>query len=222
MAINASYITMNKDLENSEWKEFAPSLANRQKVDPFSTPTDYFKNLLPKINTSIFLNELEHDQEFYGLEVPKDYFENLAGQIETSVNLSENIKRTSSFEIPPNYFEQLRHKIEAKTSSSTSKRKRKHIKLWSTLTKYAVAASIVVVASVGIYRYTENTVNVPISSGVNDMASEQFLYDIDENTIIQHIDNEQKIPVKNVSSNEADMESYLINHYTANELARDL
>lgn len=213
---------MNKDLENTEWKEFAPSLANRQKVDTFSTPTDYFKNLLPKINTSIFLNELEHNQEFYGLEVPKDYFENLSDQIETSVYLSENIKNSPSFEIPPNYFEQLQQKIEVKTFKSTSKTNRKNIKLWSRVTRYAVAASILVVASVGIYRYTENTANVPISTGVNDMASEQFLYDIDENTIIQHIETEQKVPVKNVSANEADMESYLINHYTANELAREL
>lgn len=214
---------MNKELENNEWKGLAPQLAVRQKCNPFVTPADYFVALESRINTSVFLNDLKKTEQTFGLQVPEDYFSQLFDQINTAINLNERIDAQKAFAVPEDYFSNLQNAITVKTTEQKQPFIAKRVKIWNSgLLKYAAAACFLVISSVGIYRYTRVNDNISSSSVANELATEQFLYDIDESTIIQNINAEKPTEVKTASTKDAAMENYLINHYTANELAQDL
>lgn len=215
---------MERELENSEWIELAPSLAKMSKRNPFGTPENYFTELEDHAQVNVFLAELPRNTNNYGLNVPEDYFTTLASNIETTIKLSQAIKPQSSFEVPKNYFSELQEKLEARTSEFKPEVKPRVIKLWRTnLIKYATAACLLLVSSFGIYYYNQQPVKSNAETSEQaEMANEQMLYNIDEGTIIQHIDSENAIEDKNVSTKDTEVETYLLNHYTANELAQDL
>ena len=214
---------MNKELENNEWKAFAPQLAIKQKLNPFVTPTDYFVELKEHTKSAIFLSELDKTEHTFGFQVSSDYFKHLAEQVNTTICLDENIGSEKAFTVPENYFSTMQNAIMLKTNAQEKPLPAKGIKLWnSNFLKYAAAACFLAISSVGIYRYNQHNDNASLTTLSNQVTNDQFLYDIDESTIIQHINAEKPLKTKNVSAADADMENYLINHYTVNELTQDL
>ncbi|MET4081583.1 hypothetical protein ABIB40_001532 [Pedobacter sp. UYP30] len=213
---------MNKEIENNEWIELAPSLAKMNRRNPFATPINYFETLEQQTNNAIFLAEMAENKHNYGLEVPEDYFLTLFTNIGTTIKLTEKIKSESAFEVPADYFSQLQDKLAAKTAPRKATTKPKIVRLWhKNLVKYASAACLVLVSSFGIYYYNQHVDLMPEVSAT-ETTQDQFLYDIDESTIIQQINTEQPVESKNVSATDTEMENYLLNHYTTTELAQEL
>ena len=214
---------MNKEIENNEWVELAPSLAKMFTRTPFTTPESYFEALEEQTKTAIFLAEIIDNEQKNGLQVPPLYFTVLSENIATTLKLSENITSEQAFSVPVNYFNQLQDKLAAKITSSKVAKTSKIIRLLNTnLVKYATAACLLLVSSFGIYFYNQHTTSETEILSQTEVLKDQFLYDIDESTIIQNIGTKNPIESKNVSVTDAEMENYLLNHYTAIELAQDL
>ncbi|MBC7418011.1 MAG: hypothetical protein H7325_07635 [Pedobacter sp.] len=214
---------MNKEIENNEWVGLAPSLAKMITRTPFTTPESYFEALEEQTKTAIFFAEIIDNEQKNGLQVPPLYFTVLSENIATTLKLSENITSEQAFSVPVNYFNQLQDKLAAKITSSKVAKTSKIIRLLNTnLVKYATAACLLLVSSFGIYFYNQHTTSETEILSQTEVLKNQFLYDIDESTIIQNIGTENPIESKNVSVTDTEMENYLLNHYTAIELAQDL
>ncbi|UKT62523.1 hypothetical protein [Pedobacter mucosus] len=216
---------MNENIENNDWVNDAPTLAAMAKRNPFSVPNGYFENGEEDIFNSIFLDGLKQNIKNNNYEVPENYFEELSDRIVTNIKLSEIIKVDQSFAVPNNYFDTLQNKITDKIAASESKKKAKVISLWGkNLVKYASAACFLLVASFGIYSYqNNNNTTIHLSeTRIADLASEQLLYDIDESTIIEHIEAQQTTTSKTVSASDTEMENYILSNFSSSDLSHEL
>jgi hypothetical protein len=146
--------------------------------------------------------------------VPQNYFEELSASIEAKVSV-ENLRSLSGedgFSVPAGYFDQMRTEVLAKAKSPS-----KVLKLWrSNILKYASAACFVLVAGLGVYFNQEPQQAVNYA----DIANEQMLFDIDEDVIIEHI---QGVDVANqpLSSDQSDLENYILNNFSTTELTTE-
>jgi len=90
--------------------------------------------------------------------------------------------------------------------------------------KYASAACFLLVASFGLYFYQSDssTETLPIQSA--GVSTEQMLYDIDEHTIIEHIEsqNVKSSVTTTKSESDTDMENYILNNYSSSDLTQEL
>lgn len=214
---------MSIELENIEWIELAPYLAKAPRINPFDTPVDYFTNLEPQIKNTVFLAQIAGDEENHGLTVPQDYFISLAANIKTTVNLSKETKSKSSFEVPVNYFAQLQNSLAAKTIHSELATKPRIIKLWhKDLLKYASAACLIFVSFFGGYYYSQHSDSTPDTPVQTEVAKDGAQNKVVESTTGSLQNSENISKPENPTSTDTEMENYLLNHYTANELAQDL
>jgi hypothetical protein len=146
--------------------------------------------------------------------VPQNYFEELSASIEAKVSV-ENLRSLSGedgFSVPAGYFDQMRTEVLAKAKSPS-----KVLKLWrSNILKYASAACFVLVAGLGVY------FNQKPQQAVNyaDIANEQMLFDIDEDVIIEHIQGVD-VASQPLSSEQSDLESYILNNFSTTELTTE-
>ncbi|MNR13260.1 hypothetical protein D3C85_1296550 [compost metagenome] len=124
------------------------------------------------------------------------------------------------YTVPRDYFNQLQDKISAKTILENSEKKEaKIVRLWhSKLVKYASAACFLLITAAGIYFYPATPAQQSLSA---DMANEQMLYDIDESTIIEHIES-NNLKAENPAVADADLENYILSNYSQNDIASDL
>ena len=157
-----------------------------------------------------------------GFVTPANYFEGLGESINARI-ITEKLKSaisTDGFEVPENYFENLQANILSKTTGKIeSDAKPKTVRLWTSgFAKYAAAACILVVSGVGVYIAQHKPVQQVVSS---DMATEQMLYDIDEQVIIDHISNADIAQPKS-TVNDTALESYILNNYSQSELVTSL
>lgn len=159
-----------------------------------------------------------------GFTTPSNYFEGLNQSIQAKLSM-ERLKvsvQEDGFTVPTGYFEQLQSGILAKTTDIVQSRPEpKLVKLWhSKLLKYASAACFVIVAGIGTLYYNQQTEHTSVAM-TEEMATEQMLYDIDEEVIIEHIEaNSNQLP--KASASEIAMENYILNNYSQNELVADL
>lgn len=172
---------------------------------------------------------LEHSDWMKGIKetgftAPSNYFDQLNESIQAKL-VTERLKAAipeTGFAVPANYFERLQEEISAKTVLEAAKAERPEIvSLWrSNLLKYASAACFVIVAGTGIY-FNYNETGVKANTNYTDAATEQMLFDIDEDVIIEHIEasfkNEQK-----PNASEVALESYILNNYSQNDLTGNL
>lgn len=147
--------------------------------------------------------------------VPTNYFGELSANIQAKASL-ENLKSITSdnaFEVPNGYFDQMRSDIIAKTQTPS-----RIVKLWrSNVLKYASAACFVLVAGLGVYFNQEQP-----QQAVNyaDIATEQMLFDIDEDVIIEHIQSSNTVP-QQVSADQSNLENYILNNFSSTELTAE-
>lgn len=219
---------MNENIENNEWINDAPTLAGMRQSNPFSVPDGYFENGEEDIFTSIYLDGLKQKTNNINFNVPENYFNELTERIETTIALREMVKADQPFAVPSNYFDNLQSRINNKIAVAEPQKEAKVISLWNrNLVKYASAACFLLVASFGIYAYQNTNVNtsVPVSeTKVADLSNEQLLYDIDESTIIEHLEtqNSSIANSKTTSASDTEMENYILSNFSSSDLSHEL
>ncbi|SDG94166.1 hypothetical protein SAMN05421827_11380 [Pedobacter terrae] len=218
---------MNENIENNDWMNEAPALAALEKRNPFSVPDGYFENSDEAIFSAVFLDGLKQKTSDDNFEVPQHYFDNLAERIQTQIVLSEMPKAEKAFAVPENYFDTLQSRIADKIATTSEPRKEaKVIPLWRrNIVKYVSAACFLLMASYGIYFYQNGSVSVAQpSSSAEAIVNEQLLYDIDENTIIDHLEtqNTTSSNIKTTSASDTEMENYILSNFSSSDLAQEL
>jgi len=208
---------MNIQDENMEWEKEAPQLASLPRTTPYSVPDNYFNELQNRINQSVFVDGLMQ-KENQGFTVPQNYFEDLGNQIQSRIALEQikSLVNTDGFKTPDNYFEKLQTNILSKTTEAPQKSKT--VRLWgSGLIRYASAACFVVVTASVLYFNQQSRIQQTASL---ELAKEQVLYDIDESTILEHIQESQTATTNTVSDTE--MENYILDNFTSTDLSNNL
>ncbi|MGM9475411.1 hypothetical protein ACS5PU_03230 [Pedobacter sp. GSP4] len=214
---------MNENIENNEWLNDAPALAAMGKRNPFSVPEGYFDSVGEHVLSAVFFDGLKDKTNTNSFEVPQNYFETLTERIETKIRLAEITKPENAFAVPANYFDTLQSRINDRIAAETPKKEAKIIPLWRrNIVKYASAACFVLMASFGAYFYQNNTAIPVAQTPLTDLANEQLLYDIDESTIIEHLEAQNTSSSKTNSASDTEMENYILNNFSSSDLSQAL
>ena len=216
---------MDNKLEHNEWMDEAPFLAKLPRTNPFSTPPGYFEGLQDQINTSRYLDKLKEEAGEPAMAVPEGYFEESRASIFSRI-AEEELKRKvqeEGFAVPEGYFADLNSRIMSQVTPDTSKKQKGQIfKLWhSKAMKYSTAACIVIISAIGLY-VNQQQASSPAPSRIQSVratAEEQTLFDIDEEAILDEMDADQSQHVASTSASESEMEDYILNNYSQNDIA---
>lgn len=215
---------MDKNLEHNEWMDEAPHLSRLPKINPFAVPDQYFEGLSDRISAAVFVDELKSKAGIFGAEAPIGYFENLPAEINSRIALeSLNLTKQNGYAVPEGYFEKLQASIVNKAyEEQPAKPKLK--KLWATgFVKYAVAASLVLVSAFAVY-FNQDTLfgfNDPVKTTAV-VSEDTSLWDIEEDVIMEQLEPASTEQVTNTSATSAELEDYIISHYSQNEIASNL
>ncbi|RZJ78672.1 MAG: hypothetical protein EOO47_13130 [Flavobacterium sp.] len=184
---------MNENIEDNDWKKDAPSLAAMGKKNPFTVPDHYFEGVTESVRRAVFVDGLRR-------------------------RTAEN-----AFEVPQNYFANLQNRIAAKIEAEQPQKVAKIVPLWRRdIVKYASAACFVIIASFGAYFY-QNSTSIPVAqTQPAELANEQMLYDIDESTIIEHLEAQNISTSKTTSASDTEMENYILSNYSPSDLTHEL
>lgn len=203
----------------------APALAAMGKRNPFSVPDGYFENCDEAIFSAVFLDGLKQKTSDNNFEVPQNYFEDLTERIQTRIALSELPKAENAFAVPENYFDTLQSRIADRIVASEPKKEIKIIPLWRrNFVKYASAACFLLMASFGVYFYQNGSTTAVQQVQSAEAVNEQMLYDIDESTIIDHLETENTTTsnIKTTSASDTEMENYILSNFSSNDLSQEL
>lgn len=198
-----------KDSENEK-----PILNQFHKRNAFTTPGGYFDSLEENIMQSVFLENLKENDN-HGFNIPHHYFEDFNQQITSETNLRNLLKNKSEgFSVPQDYFNQLRRTI---LDRSTENGKIKSFFNWKPYYKYVAAACITLflTGTIIINNYYKN-----YQSNSQTTNIEQSLYNIDEATIIEYINENQNQNSQKL--NKEELEDYILNNFTTNDIIRNL
>lgn len=221
--------TMTTDVENNEWKAEAPYIAGLPKVNPFGVPEQYFSTNLSSLNAQIYLAGLKTENQSQGFTVPENYFEDLKDQIYFQTAGKHFLNDTLSqngYNTPDNYFAKLQSNILAKTTEAdvlVVVKETKIVRLWhSDLLKYASAACFILITAFGLYLNQQNFSQQSKTAEMStELANEQMLYDIDEQDIIDHVQG-NNVEEQQPAASQAEIESYILNNYSQNDLSSNL
>ena len=218
---------MNENLENNDWINDAPTLAAMAKRNPFSIPAGYFEHCEEAVSSYIFLDGLKQSINDNAFLVPENYFEELTEMIETRIAFEQSVQPINKFAVPENYFETLQSRITSRIDAEQKiKKEARIIPLWRrSFVKYASAACFLLIASFGFYFYQNNQsaemVSVP-KMRTADFANDQMLYDIDETTILDHLEAQNTSNIKTTSASDTEVENYILSNYSSTDLAQEL
>ncbi len=216
---------MNENIENNDWMNEAPALAAMGKRNPFAVPDGYFENCDEAIFSAVFLDGLKQKTNNNNFEVPQHYFEDLTERIQTRIALSEIPKAEQAFAVPENYFDTLQSRIADRIAAAEPKKDAKVIPLWRrNIVKYASAACFLLMASFGVYFYQNGSTSTVQQIQSAEVINEQLLYDIDESTIIDHLEaqNTTSSNIKTTSASDTEMENYILSNFSSSDLSQEL
>lgn len=219
---------MDNKLENNEWMDEAPFLAKLPRTNPFATPPGYFEGLPDQINTSCYLDKLKQEAGTSVMPVPEGYFEQARESILSRIaekDLKTQVQE-DGFAVPEGYFADLNTRILSQvTPEPVEKKNRQIFKLWhSKAMKYSTAACIVIISAVGLY-LNQQPASSPAATSIQSVKAsteEQTLFDIDEQVILDEMDQGQSQQAANTTASESEMESYILNNYSQNDIASNL
>ncbi|PST82278.1 hypothetical protein C7T94_15920 [Pedobacter yulinensis] len=205
---------MLEEIEDREWMETAKELMKTGNATPFEVPAGYFEALSAQLNACLKIDEASGTGA--GFNVPPAYFDHLQQQISARVLIRETqAPAQQAFSTPPGYFETLSPRIFAATRPSAPVRR-----LWPLVAKYAAAASVVLLAGLAMFYSQEPPVKhsekAPMVHTTTPLA-DQYLYDIDEQVIVEHVQMSEAEALHATPSQD-EVESYILNHYSQNEL----
>ncbi|MEJ5994309.1 hypothetical protein WG904_07740 [Pedobacter sp. Du54] len=208
---------MKKD-ENMEWEKEAPTLAGLPRITPYRVPDNYFNDLTSRLSAIAFLNGLT-EVDGSGFVVPPNYFEALNAQVKSRIAVEQFKSLTSAdgFKTPANYFDKLQASILEQTVNARPEPK--VTRFWSSdVMRYAAAACFILLTASGLYLNQQSIVKAENQS--TELTSDVMLYDIDESVIIEHLKETQA--ATNASASQAEMESYILDHYSSTDLSNNL
>jgi len=218
---------MNENLENNDWIKDTPTLAAMARRNPFSVPAGYFDDCEEAVSNNIFLDGLKQKTNDNFFLVPQNYFEELTEMIEMRIAVEQSVQPINKFTVPENYFETLQSRITSRIDAEQNiKQEAKIIPLWKrSFVKYASAACFLLISSFGFYFYQNNQstdiVSVP-QMRTADFANDQMLYDIDETTILDHLEAQNTSNIKTTSASDTEVENYILSNYSSTDLAQEL
>jgi len=200
----------------------------------FTVPDNYFVSLQDRIqfattdNTgSISEPLLDKFPVNAGYSTPDQYFQklqsrilaqtvDLEGHAAIAPTLGHTLTHSQEHAIAPSPEHTITSNPEKETKPKTQS---KIVRLWhSGLLKYASAACFIVVAAFGLYL---NQQNFSQESTSVEIANEQMLYDIDEQDIIDHVEG-SVIDEPKTKMTKAELETYILNNYSQNDLSSEL
>ncbi len=177
-----------------------------------------------------FENKLWEKKLESGFTTPENYFSELQETIQARIS-AERLKELvpkDGYVVPEKYFEQLSYRILEKIAAEDVllspempvKQKARMIRLWhSSILKYASAACFLLVSIFGFYFYQhDETEKKPIAI---NLSSDQSFYDLDEQEIIEHLESDKKVETTTSASN-TEIEDYILNNYSQNDITRNL
>lgn len=209
---------MENDLENNEWKKEVPYMADLNRSNPFGLPEGYFETLSERIKAGVYLEELGAGNVDPAFKVPAGYFDNLSDRINGRVAV-ESLKAEigeGGFAVPEQYFERLTEQIQSKTRTEN---KGGLVRLFqNNYFKYSAAACLVLMS--GLLLYLKEPIAGTQKLGYMDAATEQMLFDIDEELIIEHIRHSEKEKAASKIS-DAELESYILTNFTQSDLTSE-
>lgn len=215
---------MDIEMENNDWKKEAPTLAAMAKKNPFALPAGYFESSEATITQAVFLADLKEKINAGGFSIPENYFSNLTDRVETHIALALLPQKNSAFSVPDDYFNQLQNKINQKIKAENTS-KPKVVTLWKQRwIKYASAACFILIASISFYFYQIANINQNNFTQTEEVSSSQDLYDIDESTIIDHLEHQTHAAIKQKSNSASDteMENYILSNFSSGDLSQEL
>ncbi len=217
-------MVMSENIENNDWMNETPALRAIGKRNPFSVPEGYFEDCEEAIFSVVFLDGLKQKTSSNNFEVPQNYFQNLTERIQTRVALEGIPKAEHAFSVPENYFDNLQSRIAKKIALSEPQKVARVIPLWKrSIVKYASAACFLLMVSFGIYFYQNSSITGVQQVQSADAINEQMLYDIDENTIIDHLEAQPTASSNNkTSASDTEMENYILSHFSSSDLSQEL
>lgn len=220
---------MDNNLAHNDWKDDAPHLARLPKVNPFTVPEQYFDTLSARINAAVFIDELKSKAGIATQDVPSGYFKQLEGDIYTRISLEVlNLPKEDGFAVPEGYFDQVSNNVLKKISQEQSETVKVR-KLWpNTLSRYAAAACLALICGLAVYlnqdslSNTTAKVNNTTVSNTASVAEDPMLWDIEEEVIMEQVDTRSSGYITNTSATSAELEDYILDHYTQYEIASNL
>jgi hypothetical protein len=215
---------MDNNLEHNDWKDEAPNLSRLPKVNPFAVPEQYFDNLSERICASVFVEDLKADAGVFEADVPEGYFESLQDEITAKIMLDAlNLPKQEGFAVPQGYFDKINDNILSKVSEGEASEPKVR-KLWPNhMTRYAAAACLVLISGFAVYMNQDSLFSTTRESNTTVSVSEDpMLWDIDEQTIRDEMDSGTSGNSTNTSATSAELEDYILNHYTQYEIASNL
>lgn len=204
--------------EHKDWETEFDFLAKMPKNNSFLKPDNFFKNSAEQIITQqTILNY--HPMPMDAFKVPDEFFNSQKEKIETKIEMLESPLNMGGFKVPSNYFDELSSTLINKVEN-TKPSKNKLLRIWtSDFMKYAVAACFTIITATALL-YDNKEYEVINTEQSAAYFSDNDLYYIDEQMIIDHIDFSSSQDInKNLSSVEA--ENYILNNYSTNELIEE-
>ena len=200
--------------EHIDWEENFKELDKFSKEIPFSVPEGYFETSKLSILSQVQISEFSTEDQ--GFKVPEGFFATESDTIIRKVSYLSDTNQFEGFTVPVGYFEALTSKIETRIIEEATPTK-KILKVWtSQFMKYAAAACFIVVTATALYFNTEEQKYIA-SPGKEYFFNEEVLYDIDVETIIEHVDYKDASTISTTISN-SETEDYLLSNYSSAEL----
>jgi hypothetical protein len=143
---------MSQEKLNNDWVENFPAIKSAGNENPFSTPENYFENLVNQTSAQQAFSEAEKVNN-NGFNIPEGYFENLADTIKSKLKLDlirSNTDSNIGMSVAPDYFATSKNEILKLTADSLP-RKKVFTLFPKSIFKYAAAASVIFALSVGLY-----------------------------------------------------------------------
>ncbi|MEE1885169.1 hypothetical protein [Pedobacter flavus] len=204
--------------EHKDWEIEFDFLAKMPKNNSFVTPDNFFKDSAEQIITQqTILNY--HSNPMDAFKTPAGFFNSQKENIERKIEMLESPLNVGGFKVPSNYFDELSSTLINKVEN-TKPSKNKLLRIWtSDFMKYAAAACFILITATALL-YDNKEYEVINTKQSAAYFSDNDLYYIDEQMIIDHIDLSSSEDLSNNLSS-ADAENYILNNYSTSELIEE-
>ena len=204
---------MSQEKLNNDWMQDFPAIKSVGNGNPFSTPENYFDNLINQTVAQQTVSEVENLNN-NGFNIPEGYFEKLADNIGSRLNLELIKPQTDAkigMSVAPDYFETSKNKILELTADSQTQKNIFSL-FPKSFFKYAAAAAVIFVLGVGLYlNKASNNINsrierIPEAEIINylQVNSES----VDDASIIENLEESGSIKIDQ-SISEDDIKQYI-------------